>query len=186
MIIQSLLEAGQDLSLRVLKPSMDVKIQTYRATCVKIVMSLIGTTMREELLRFRHGELPRRRHLLHLARRLRAATTAPDLQILMQEVQKVVRKLPVPASLWKPPGRREQPQGGPGLQVLRNLPHQKLSARVLAVPLQEKQVEARMEPRMPVQKTSGRRVSRDSSQTTQRYGAPRSTRSDHCTHSSKL
>ena len=56
MIIQSLLEAGQDLSLRVLKPSMDVKIQTYRATCVKIVMSLIGTTMREELLRFRHGE----------------------------------------------------------------------------------------------------------------------------------
>ena len=56
MIIQSLLEAGQDLSLRVLKPSMDLKMQTYKSTCVKIIMSLIGTTMREELLRFRHGE----------------------------------------------------------------------------------------------------------------------------------
>ena len=42
IIIQGFLEASHDNSLRVLKPSSDLKVQTYRSTNVRIIVSMIG------------------------------------------------------------------------------------------------------------------------------------------------
>ena len=53
IIIQGLLEASHDNSLRVLKPSSDLKVQTYRSTNVRIIMSMIGKSLRKELIKFR-------------------------------------------------------------------------------------------------------------------------------------
>ena len=53
IIIQGLLEASHDNSLRVLKPSSDLKVQAYRSTNVRIIMSMIGKSLRKELIKFR-------------------------------------------------------------------------------------------------------------------------------------
>eukprot|EP00943_MAST-04B_sp_MAST-4B-sp1_P002745 g2745.t1 len=53
IIIQGLLEASHGNSLRILKPSLDEKILTYRSTSVRIIMSMIGSQLRDELIRFR-------------------------------------------------------------------------------------------------------------------------------------